>query len=454
MFWRSRALASLLTALLIACQPTPTPRAPAGDPPLPNFVIIDIDSMRADLLDATRDVEPIAPAIYSLAQRGVRFDQAFSQSSWTFPALASLLTGRYPPSFASMNPKTQQLADLGVTLPEVLALYGYHTAVAWGDTAPVAYPAFGRGFQRMLGGPGTGKPRASAHNLVDFLSQSPPEPFLLLVHDMDLHRPVPPPPPAVVQRHVEEQPTPRCVSLNDTFKHSRETMDEAAVRRRTIGCYHAALDSYDAEVSQVLDQLERSGLDDHTVVILVSNHGEELFEHGGLGHAELQYETVLQVPLVILDPAHPQPAVRPERVQLVDLAPTILARAGVRPPHDLVGESLLPLLGLAQGSYIERDVFGFANPAHATLRTATHKLHHRMDQGATTHQLFDLRSDPGEQTDILEQEPALAAELITRLDGFIQQRMAQGQIAPKAPGGEALERELRERGYWEMVQEQ
>ena len=452
MAWRVLTPGFVVVALFVACQ---TPQAPdeSADPPLPNFVIIDIDSLRADLLEATRDGAPIAPAIHSLAQRGVRFDDAFSQSSWTFPALASLLTGRYPPSFATMNPKGQQLAELGTTLPDVLALYGYHTAVAWGDTAPVTYPAFSQGFQQRIGGPGSGPPSASTRHVVDFLAQPPHEPFLMLLHDMDLHRPVPPPPAEIVRRHLEDDPPPRCTSLNETYKRNRETLDEASARRQVAGCYHAALEAYDTEVAALLDQLERSGLADHTVVILTSNHGEGLFEHGALGHAELQYDTVLRVPLVILDPAQPRPVLRSERVQLVDLVPTILARAGVPPPHDLVGASLLPSLGLAEGEYVERDIYGFANPDHATLRTANHKLHHRLEQGQIVRQLFDLHDDPGEQRDILDSEPELAAELIARLDAFIEQRTAQGQATPMTPGDPFLERELRERGYWEMVRE-
>lgn len=439
MSWSVPVLSALFPALLLACQPRvePAPQTEPDTPARPNFVIVDIDSMRADLLDATHQGEPLAPAIHSLAQRGVRFDNAFAQSSWTFPALASVLTGRYPPSFATLNPRRQQLAELGNTLPAILNLYGYHSAAAWGDTAPTAYPAFGQGFDDAP---------------LDQLERLP-EPFLLMVHDMDLHRPLPQPSQATIERHSDQRPVPRCESLNETWKRGREQVGELAAQQQVRACYRAALEAYDPQVAQIMAQLEATGLDDRTVVILLSNHGEELFEHGEMGHAELQYDTVLRVPLVILDPAVAAPARRDERVQHVDLVPTILARANIPPPHDLDGASLLPLLGLSEGTYPERDIFGFANPSYATLRTASHKLHHSMERGATVRQLYDIRSDPGETTDILADLPELATELNARLDTFIAQRMAHGQDLPKTPGSEALKSELEERGYWEMVRE-
>ncbi len=418
-------------------------------PTRPNFVIIDIDSMRADMLSATHGGEPLAPAIHALAQQGVRFDNAFAQSSWTYPALASVLTGRYPPSFASMNPREQQIADLGSTLPDILGLYGYHSAVAWGETAPLACPAFTQGFDRRLH---PQRPGADARLIAEFLEETP-EPFLLMVHDMDLHRPVPRPPLDLIEGHTEQRPAPSCESLNNTWKGDREAWGEEATRARVQACYRAAMQAYDPAVGALMDQLQRSSLDERTVVILVSNHGEEMFEHGQLGHAELQYDTVLLVPLVILDPAVEAPATRTEVVQQVDLVPTILARADIPQPHDLDGHSLLPLLGLADGDYPERDVFGFANPRYATLRTRTHKLIHSAGGGGTTRLLFDLDSDPDEHMDLVATHPDIAAELGARLDAFIAEREAQGRAAPKQPGSERLTEELRERGYWEMVRE-
>jgi choline-sulfatase len=469
MRWNPLVLLSLPTWLIAACGGDPGPASqpqvsPSTEPARPNFVIIDIDSMRADSLPAPDAPDNPTPALQRLVRQSVRFEHATSPSSWTFPALAGLLTGRYPPSFASMNPREQQLAELGTTLPEILRLYGYHNAVAWGETAPVTYPAFGRGFDRTLHGP---RPGADPAPLEAFL-RDPPEPFFLLVHDMDLHRPVPPPQEKLQLPSGEDRALP-CQSLNDTWKRGQQD-DQVGplLAMRAVGtCYRGALEAYDDQLGALLAALERDDLDERTVVILTSNHGEELFEHPApvqgeprsdftlqLGHAELQYETVLRVPLLIRDPLVDAPHAIEQPVELLDLAPTILARADIPPPHDLVGQSLLPLMGLAEGSYEGREVYTFANPRFATLRRGPHKLIHRQQPGEPLRQLFDLERDPGELDDLSAQQPALAAELGARLDAFIHERMAQGQATPKAPAGATLERELKERGYWEMVREE
>jgi len=439
--------------LAAACHAdTPQQAAPARDE-RPNFLLIDIDSLRADQLHASHLGEPIAPRLSSLAEQGAQFQNMFSQSSWTMPSLASLLTGRYPPSFTSANPRDERIGDLGLVLPELLGMYGYHSAVAYGDTVAVALPAFSRGFDQRLTHAPSSQPDFYQQPLIGYLASEPGEPFLLMVHNMDLHRPVPPPPAEMIRRHVPDGPMPPCTSLNETYKRSRQRLGEAAARSRTLGCHRAALASYDRVVGAVLDELQRSGLRRRTVILVTSDHGEEFFEHGELGHGELQFDSVLRVPLVISDPELPEPQLVTERVQTVDLLPTILERAAVPPPHDLVGSSLLPLLGLSQGSYQERDLFSFANASTAALRTSTHKLHHQVRAGTLERELYDLRSDPGELEDIFHQQPELAQELSERLERFIQERELEGAARPKEPGSEAFERQLKERGYWELVRE-
>ncbi len=448
-----KLIVTVLALFLAACEPSGDGGSASDPGARPNFILIDIDSLRADRLHMDHEGEPLTPAMRSLAQRSASFANMFSQSSWTLPALASLLTGRYPPSFTSSNPVHEHVDSLGLVFPEVLRIYGYQTAVAWGDTVPVYFPALSEGFERHLRvRPGRG---ADPYRdpLVDYLDSEPEEPFFLLVHNLDLHRPVPPPAASFIELHAQEAPLPTCKSLTDAYKSGRKQLGEEAARRRTITCYHAALQSYDQVLGAVFDSLQRSGLRQRTVVIVTSDHGEELYEHGQMGHAELQYDTVLRVPLIISDPALKEPMVLDEIVQTTDLAPTILQRAGISAPHDLQGSSLLPLLGLSQGAYEERDVFSFANTTHATLRTQSRKFHHQVIAGVPFHQLFDTRSDPQERNNIIQQEPEMAWELGERLERFIRERQEQRAASPLVESPDALERELKERGYWEMVRE-
>jgi hypothetical protein len=141
-----------------------------------------------------------------------------------------------------------------------------------------------------------------------------------------------------------------------------------------IDAYDANLRRYDRRVGRLLATLRRTGLDRRTVVVLVSNHGEDLFLHAYADHGQL-YDTVLRIPLVIADPAAPDPGrVVSAVVQSVDVAPTILARAGAAPAVRMVGQSLLPHLGLAEGRVPDRPVFSLTDGCNASLRTNGWKL--------------------------------------------------------------------------------
>ncbi len=441
--------AAILLLLAAACQGSnPTPPSARTTLDRPNFVLIDIDSMRADLLHAQHEGSPLAPALSTLAAQSATFDNMFSQGSWTLPALSSLLTGRYPMAFRTSNPRMTRLDSLDQTLPSILAAHGYHGAVAWGDTVSAHIPALSEGFEHLL----DSGPRGDELPVSEYLRALPEEPFFLLVHDMDLHRPSPPPKPDIVQRHALGRPTPACVSLNQVHKRTRDTKGEDLARAHTVACYRAALDSYDRVVRSILDDLERTGLRERTVVVVTSNHGNELFEHGELGHAELQYDTVLHVPLLISDPALEAPLVLDPVVQTIDVAPTILARAGIEPPHGSDGASLLPLLGLAEGVYEPRDVFSYATTSTGALRTQRYKLTIEPGPAGPLARLYDLEADPAEQRDVTEEQPTIAAELEARLQVFLEARGDQGGPAHPPPHPK-LERELKERGYWEMVEE-
>jgi hypothetical protein len=382
------ALILLACAVLLACdgadQPPPAMSSEAQQGERPNFIIIDIDTLNASRVGARRGDRPVTPHIDRLAQDGVSFDRAFSNSGWTLPALTALLTGRYPvrAQVGDGGPSWKH-ADTR-TLPEILAVYGYHTAVFWGAEMGAMGAGVSVGFDdvHVIRGPG-GPPAPGvvpAPVAVDgrqvraWLEKQAREPFFLLVHEIDL---------AVVgggipadRWHTFSPPGARsgCPVVGGVYQELREEHGEGPAKDCAIARYDSALNHYDEVVGLLLTQLEEQGLRERTVVILLSDHGQDLFEHAAGDHGIL-YDSVLRTPLILSDPSLRQPGREVSAVvQTIDVAPSILERAGIPVDQSMDGRSWLSLTGLSDGAYASRPVLSYTNACNASIRTERHKL--------------------------------------------------------------------------------
>jgi choline-sulfatase len=456
-------LTTLLPLLLACSSPEPAP-----EPGRPNLLVIDIDSLRADRIDAQRDGAPVAPNIQALAQRGVRFDGAVAQAAWTLPSLASLLTGRLPPAMEQRAEGLGWLDEGTRTLPETLGLYGYRSQVWYGQTLPASFTELSRGFDTVDMAPPS-PPNAYHQQVCAWLEATPPQPFLALVHNFDLHAPRHPAPAGFMERWLGRAPVDDANSLDAMHRELAQAEGEQAARAYVIDAYDGHLAWYDQTVGSVLRCLDRAGLAEDTVVVLTSDHGEDLFEHGTLGHGQAHWQSVLAVPLLVLDGRHPERSHRVEaRVQTVDLAPTLLELAGIPVDQRMEGRSLLPLLEDPAAPWPERDVVGFSSLRAASLIRGPHKLALHVPPPGTepkgpTPELgpmapgsvaafWDLAADPGEQRDLAPERPppmaAMQADLLSWVE-LLQARSRGGTGVATPP---ELERALREGGYWEHVE--
>jgi arylsulfatase A-like enzyme len=442
-----RAWPPLVLALLGACtRSAPVPDAPSPPAPeRPNWVLIMPDSMRADVL-STPEGTPWAPHARALAERGAWFTQAFSQSGWTAPALAAILTGRYPLLTWFDQQGAPLISPQVRTLPEILGLYGYHTVAIWNETFPGATGEFGRGFavqDPAVEGAGDLGGAAAA-----WLRSGPPEPFFLVVHDADLHPP-------------ESQKALRVRGGAD-----------APSSEELVARYHRNVQDYDRQIGVVMGVLEESGLADRTVVVLSSNHGEDLAEHSTATYHGFLYDSCLRVPLVVLDPERPGARRLDTLVQSIDLAPSILARSGVPLDRTMDGQSLLPLLDGAPEGYQERPLFGAINARNIALRTRDHKLILCGGQkppcaapqllaaeapmagkaGESGAELYALGEDPGETLNLLGSEPEQVRRYAEALRGWVamQDDRAEGAGVADNP---ALREQLTRFGYWHLTGE-
>ncbi len=466
----------LACCVLVGCggpEPSPSdaPIPEAVQAEQPNFLFLLPDSMRADRVLLERDGEPLAPAVRSLAERGVLFEQATSVAGWTLPAVATLMTGRYPALPSPGGKTVGWMAPEHQSFPQILSLYGYRTTGFIGVNSEALLDTFGSRFDDLVVASGDeALPRGASAELSSWLRAAPEEPFLAFAHDVDLRF------VATVQ-DLSRWPgvDHGCLKVRKDGSRDKEldivalnacletTISGDALGRDIGGAYDAAIAEYDRGLGHVLAALDETGLAERTVIVLTSPHGHHLGEDGRFCHGTLR-EPDLRIPMIWVEPSARGPGQRVERVvPLMDLAPTILLRAGATVDAGMKGQSLLPLLGIDAAEYEDRDIFHFNSLRNLALRSGDLKLvrlEHRgrrpgPDRGPVPYEFFDLRVDPDEQNDLMAGEPPPeAAALRVRLDAFEREIVEDSRAAMQGPGGRPnpeLRNALQDHGYWHHV---
>jgi len=406
------------------------PRRP-GEPP--NVVLIGIDTLRADRLSSYGHDRATTPNLDRLAAEGVRFDQAVSAANWTAPAFASIFTG-LPASRHGVVNQELALSESASTLAERLQAGGWRTHA-------VVYKAFlfglglDQGFDRWFNLPTS---RRTAQDNLDkalaWLEHNYDRRFFLFLHLDDPHQPF-------------NQPAPFDLEFGDERAHAELGLElPVAISGRGVdGCRHCFAERrprpefvpvaqalYDGEVAYtddrigaLFDWLREHGVWEDTVVAVVADHGEVIYDRqGSWGHgATLLSDELVRVPL-ILRPGRgrrfEEGLVVHEQVRVTDLLPTILEAAGL-PAGAATAESrsLWPLIERSETAdrpaFVEnpeRDVFG--------VRSREWKYVVRAPRSWTTaHQLYDLRADPGERVDVVREHPEALARMGDLLASFL-----------------------------------
>jgi arylsulfatase A-like enzyme len=266
---------------------------PAAAPqPDKNVVLITIDTLRADRLSLYGHSRPTSPNIDALGSKSWVFNHAYSQSSKTFDSIPSFMTGLYPTNLArdyvhlrakKVKEYVYTLGRDSQTLADLLNGQDYDTR-AFGAFELLRQLGLDRGFDKFSVG------RQQVAGSIKYL-KTVRSPFFLWVHFDEPHEPY--------------------------VAHPKQNFGSKELDR-----YDSEIAFVDQLVGQILDALTERGLDEHTVIALTADHGEEFGEHGGRFHAPKLYEELLHVPLIIRVPGQ-QPARIEEIVELVDLAPTL-----------------------------------------------------------------------------------------------------------------------------------
>lgn len=378
------------------------------------MIVVTIDTLRADHLDLYGYPKDTAPFIRSLGEQSAVFTNAFSTSSWTAPATASLFTGRYPvfhgvtmgihahrriaeqvEKEGKASIELNRIPDELALLPEVLGRAGYATFGVSTNLNVGHEIGFDRGFDRFKR-----KNMASAEYVRDRLRSwrdeiLASEPWLLYLHLNDAHAP-----------------------YEGRAPWYQKSRDE---RQDVVAAYDSEIRYVDGILAEILGDFDAEG---SALVLLLSDHGEEFWERGELGHRLSLHGEVNRVVFAVHGPAvGVRPSRREENVSLVDVLPTLVELLGIEGPAETDGVSLARLVrgndedGAVTETLRQRALIGHRVDETGSGRELWSAVRGawKLIQEGPARQLYELSSDPGERLDRASEDPSIAKTLSDRV---------------------------------------
>ncbi|MEM7435923.1 MAG: sulfatase [Myxococcota bacterium] len=384
---------------------------PASPPvkPAKNAIVVMVDTLRADHVSAYANTRVKAPALDAFAKGGVVFERFSAVEDWTKPSCATMLTGLYPNTHktqsdsgklpASVRMVSQEMKARGITTGAFIA-NGYVSGKFGFEKGWDAYTNYIRENKRT----------EAEHVFADamkWIEQKAlgAERFYAYVHTIDPH--VPYDPPESFLKLYEKDPyrgsiAPRSTAqLLESIKKGTFT-PTAADKRHIRALYDGEISYHDRWFGDFMDKLDEAGVLEDTVVIVVSDHGEEFWEHGNVGHGHQIHQELIHVPFIMnwrgSLPAGTRVSDNQDHGSLV---PTLFDAMGLEPPAYLEGNSLL---GIARGEAAPAPAAGFST--HQGEREATwcgrYKL---LQRGPISTSLFDVDGDPSCQNNLKTSHP-------------------------------------------------
>lgn len=382
---------------------------PRALPRVRNVLIYLTDTLRADRLkpyDPETRVE--TPGLSAWAGHAATFLAGHSQENWTKPSVATLLSGLLPWEHHATTESAEVPSSVEL-LSTRLQREGFHTGAFVANGFVSDRFGFQRGWGSFRNYVREGRrnlARFVAADVIEWLEARPTDrPFFLYVHTIDPH--VPYIPPADDLARYDSAPYDGIVDFHrdrgllEKIKAGQIRLN-ARDRERLIALYDGEITYHDRHFASVMEALERRGLADDTLVVFTSDHGEELFDHGSVGHGHSVWEELIRVPLIVRWPGVTDGALRIEDAAgLVDVMPTLLEALGLPVGDELTGRSLAPLLAGRSEDAPRTTVTGFMN-GWRTLVVGRYKL---IQRTTSRWMLYDLAADPGEENDLAAERP-------------------------------------------------
>jgi len=485
--------------------------APIGPP---NVILISIDGMRGDRAHFNGYGRQTTPNLDAFAEAGVRFPHAFSQSNESLLSHAAMFTGRYPTEIARPDYLTYVMPESEQSIAEVMVANGYRTAGFTAAGHVKARYGLHQGFEVFSEGPEFGSFHATVPAALSWLDDADTtEPFFMFLHGYDCHRTYS---KAGLFYHpfVDVDPVPDHFELAirgrrwtefiyDKVDYSawfgREDRESLRVHHANgerildpglyvrlaaehgeipeghyrilddeiithIGAhYDGGVLSADTYLGIFLEGLAARGLWDNTVIIVTSDHGEDLQDHGYSNHRAVLFDSTTRVPFLIGGGAVPdrhRGTVRRDFADAIDVISTVAGMAGIAMPATSRGEDLWSRLEVPSPDLADERSFQLGVMGHAAMRTATHRLVFSGIALTDPEYLKRMTTQPllggnfslyaagigePEDTDILADNGALGENLRREMVAWYKQLDRGDALKIRDP--KVLE-QLNERGYW------
>ena len=401
-----------------------------------NVVLIVLDALRADRVFAERNGVPLMPYLSKFAEGCVQFTHANTACTWTRPAMASILTSLYIDThqvWYGYDPKRPKEATANVLSKsfENMATYlkraGYETAVLQNNGNLVRDFGFAEGFDSYEFLPNDAPADVLTPHAIKRLSTLS-EPFFFYVHYMDPHMPYTPPqkyremlgwPPAIsdeelaIVNNVDGKFLDYLYDYSDFLVGNKPQPTlaplSAAAREAARSLYDGEVRFLDDEIAKLIDGILKEK--PNSILVVLADHGEHLWEHGYMGHGLTMFEEELRVPFLIHSPDLP-PQVIEREVSTVDVLPTIAGFLGLPANPTWEGRSLF---AADAGNYAS-PIFSHTYGPYPSINTEVEALkegHLKLivDRKKDRRALYDLANDPGENTDIAAQHPDVVGRL-------------------------------------------
>jgi len=402
--------ALLTLALGSACNRIDLAPGPPAD--APNVVLVTIDTLRADHVGAYGAAGAGTPTLDGVARDGVRFETAITATPLTLPSHATLLTGQDAPEHGVRHNGTFRLGEETTTLAERLRGAGWSTGAFVGAVVLKSRFGLDQGFDvyddDVKGDPAAAggfieRPASQVIDAATAWLDRVDRPFFLWVHLYDPHM---------------------------------DYRAPAAFTARFPGRpYDAEIAYADSQVGRLLAHLRTSGRLEQSLVLVTSDHGESLGEHGEKTHSTALYDSVLKVPLLLQGPGIPPGRVVERLVRLKDVAPTLLSLAGVAPLDAATGENLAPLLQepaearAEPGAEAGGERMAYAETLATMLDNGWAPLHAIRTEDwlyvrSPRPELYDVRQDPRQIDNLIESAPERVRDEHERLDALVERVLA------------------------------
>lgn len=459
-----------------------------------DIVLITVDTERADVTTPYGESDPTTPFFKTIADRGILFENAFSSAPWTVPAMYSIVTGLYPSEHGMTTGQTvgknvlgqRILSDRAHTLAEYLAEAGYATFGVNTNFHLAPQFGFSQGFRHFFGEAFAFLPYPNLQlDAIKGQLMAAPK-YFLWVHYFDPHFPYTAQPPWFGDwndsgfRNLSDM----CTELAEVYyRFKRNLLQSDPVDPHEVeGIYQLSnllmskpnflfqhlskakkvlndnytrlfRAAYKSNVRQtdeaMAEAFKNLAIDNQTIVIVVADHGEEIFDHGELGHRKNSslYQELVRVPfLIILPEARGGGRVISTPVSVVDILPTVLELTGQPVPDELSGLSLVPLLngGSLPARVLFAEVSGHKGEARAVIDYPWKYIYNFRTYVS---ELYNLAEDGGERHNLASQEQDRVLRYHERILEYVEKRQARWSLDDVVPLDDEEIQRLRQMGY-------